>query len=281
MAPGASKKVWGSVEVALADLCAILLCCGPLLTCCHQVTICPKELDCPEGSKATFFCHISMENDSGSEYNLNWYKETIHSQAQKTAEISRYEPVVETEKYRLSNNHPVFKIEILNLHQNDSGSYYCGLITFFEPDKVTESNPSRLIVTAVPPMNATDEEEMEEGSPSEHIKAMLLGILVLAGVVVLLIFGYLIFTYRRGEVQKPPSENMPQKEEKPPEVTISTVDYGVLEFQRDQCTSVPPKTWPGEQIEYATIIFPEEKPVTPERGKKHLDERTRQQPSQP
>lgn len=47
-------------------------------------------------------------------------------------------------------------------------------------------------------MNATDEPDMEEGNPSEHIKAMLLGILLLAGVVVLLIFGYLTFTYRRG-----------------------------------------------------------------------------------
>ncbi|KAM7043851.1 programmed cell death protein 1 [Acridotheres tristis] len=281
MAPGASKKVWGSVEVALADLCAILLCCGPILTCCRRVTISPAVLTHPEGNKATFFCNISMENDSGSEYSLNWYKETNHSQAQKTAEISRYKPVTETGRYRLSNNTPVFKIEILNLHQNDSGSYYCGLISFFKPDKVMESDRSQLIVTAAPQMNATDEPEMEEGRSSEHIKVMLLGILLLAGVVVLLIFSYLIFTYRRGDVQKPPSENMPVKEEMPPVVSVSTVDYGVLEFQRDHCTPVPPKTWPVEQTEYATIIFPEEKPVTPERCKKHLDERTRQLPSQP
>ncbi|RMC02072.1 hypothetical protein DUI87_21234 [Hirundo rustica rustica] len=268
MAPGASKKTWGSVEVALADLCAILLCCGPMLTCCRRAE--PK----------------------------------------KTAEISRYKPMTETEKYRLINHTPVFEIEILNLHQNDSGSYYCGLITFFEPDKVMESSRSQLIVTAAPQMNATDEPEMEEGSPSEHVKAMLLGILLLAGVVVLLIFGCLTLMYRRGDVQKPHSENMPadaselilslavegacagdgsclqmlnhhhgvtlQKEEKPPVVSVSTVDYGVLEFQRDQHTPVPLKTWPVEQTEYATIIFPEEKPVTPERGKKHLDERTRE-----
>uniref|UniRef100_U3JYB4 Ig-like domain-containing protein n=1 Tax=Ficedula albicollis TaxID=59894 RepID=U3JYB4_FICAL len=282
MAPGASKRMWGSVGVALADLCAILLCCGPMLTCCLRVTISPAVLTLPEGNKATFFCNISMENETGSEYSLNWYKETNNRQPQKTAELSRHEPVTETEKYRLSNNTPVFKIEILNLHQNDSGSYYCGLIAFFEPSvSLMESNRSQLIVTAAPQMNATDEPEMEEGSPSEHIKAMLLGILVLAGVVVLLIFSYLIFTHRRGDVQKPPSENMPVKEEKPPVVSISTVDYGVLEFQRDQCTLVPPKTWPVEQTEYATIIFPEEKPVTPQRGKKHLDERTRQLPSQP
>ncbi|NWW35469.1 PDCD1 protein, partial [Panurus biarmicus] len=261
---------WGSVEVALADLCAILLCCGPMLTCCRQVTILPAVLTAPEGDKATFFCNISMENDSGSEYSLNWYKETNHSQAQKIAEISLYKPMTETEKYQLINCPPVFEITILNLHQNDSGSYYCGLITFFEPDKVMESNRSQLIVTAAPQINATDEPEMEKGNPSEYIKAMLLGILLLAGVVVLLIFGYLTVMYRRGDAQKPLRENMPV-EEKPPMVSVSTVDYGVLEFQRDQHTLVPPKTQPVEQTEYATIIFPEEKPVTPERSKKHLD----------
>ncbi|NXS80637.1 PDCD1 protein, partial [Erpornis zantholeuca] len=261
---------WGSVEVALADLCAILLCCGPMLTCCRRVTIFPAVLTLPEGDKATFFCNISMENGSGSEYSLNWYKESNHSQGQKTAEISRNKPMTETEKYRLINHAPVFEIEILNLHHNDSGSYYCGLITIFEPNKVMESSRSQLMVTAVPQMNATDEPEMEEGTPSEHIKAMLLGILLLAGVVVLLIFGYLTFTYRRGDVQKPSNENMPV-EEKPPVVSVSTVDYGVLEFQRDQCTPVPPETRLVEQTEYAIIIFPEEKPVTPERSKKHLD----------
>ncbi|NWI42576.1 PDCD1 protein, partial [Picathartes gymnocephalus] len=261
--------MWGSVEVALADLCAILLCCGPMLTCCRQVTIFPAVLTVPEGDKATFFCNISMENDSCSEYRLNWYKETNNSQAQKTAEISRYKPMTETEKYRLINHIPVFEIEILNLYQNDSGSYYCGLITIFEPDKVMESNRSQLIVTAAPQMNATDEPEIEEGSPSEHIKAMLLGILLLAGVVVLLIFGYLTFTYSRGGMI--PLEAMLIPPGKPPVVSISTVDYGVLEFQRDQCTPGPPETRLVEQTEYATIIFPEEIPVTPERGKKHPD----------
>ncbi|NWZ61945.1 PDCD1 protein, partial [Acrocephalus arundinaceus] len=236
------------------------------------VTIFPAVLTLPEGDKATFFCNISMENESGSEYSLNWYKETNHNQAQKTAEISRYKPMTETEKYRFINHTPVFEIEILNLHQNDSGSYYCGLITFFEPDKVVESSRSQLIVTAAPQMNVTDEPEMEEGHPSEYVKAMLLGILLLAGVVVLLIFGYLTLMYRRGgmtllEAMQTQFETW----EKPPVVSISTVDYGVLEFQRDQHTPVPPRTQPVEQTEYATIIFPEEKPVTPERGKKHLD----------
>ncbi|NXR03050.1 PDCD1 protein, partial [Sagittarius serpentarius] len=252
-------------------LCAVLLCCGPMLAGCRQVTFFPAVLTLPAGGSATFFCNISMENDSGSEYSLNWYKETNHSQAQKIAEISRNNPQTKTEKYLLTNHTPAFKIEILNLHQNDSGSYYCGLITFFEPDKVMESNRSQLVVTAAPEKtNATDEPEMEEGNPLDHIKAVLLGILLLGGTVVLLIFGYLTVMYRRGDVQKPPNKNMPA-EEKPPVVSMSTVDYGVLEFQWDQRTQVPPETRPVDQTEYATIIFAEEKPVTPERGKKHQD----------
>ncbi|NXN44262.1 PDCD1 protein, partial [Rhinoptilus africanus] len=235
------------------------------------VTFFPAVLTLPAGGSATFFCNISTENNSGSEYSLNWYKEINHSQAQKIAEISRNNPQTKTEKYRLTNHTPAFKIEILNLHQNDSGSYYCGLITFFEPDKVMESNRSHLLVTAAPEKtNATDEPEMEEGNSPDRIKAVLLGILLLAGAVILLIFGYLTITYRRGDGQKPPSENTPA-EGKPPMVSVSTVDYGVLEFQRDQCTQMPSETPPVEQTEYATIIFPEEKPITPERAKKHQD----------
>ncbi|XP_010146965.1 PREDICTED: programmed cell death protein 1 [Eurypyga helias] len=302
MAPGASKTTWGSVEVALTGLCAVLLCCSPMLAGCRQVTFFPDVLTLPAGSSATFFCNISMEHNSGSEYSLNWYKETNHSQAQKIAEISRNNSQTKTEKYLLTNHTPAFKIRIMNLHQNDSGSYYCGLITFFEPNKVMESNRSQLVVTAAPEKtNATKEPEVEEDNPLDHIKAVLLGILLLAGAVLLLIFGYLTITYKRGDVQKPPSEKAPaadhaqsqallmhfvpepdgEKEEKPPEVFMSTVDYGVLEFQWDQRTQVPPETQPVDQTEYATIIFPEEKPVTPERGKKHQNEKTQQLQLQP
>ncbi|NWS96825.1 PDCD1 protein, partial [Mionectes macconnelli] len=257
--------------VTVSEICA---CCNhacALFPLSQTVTIFPSVLTFHEGGIATFSCNISMESDSGSEYSLNWYKETNHSQARKIAEISQTSPMMKTEKYRLTNHTPVFKIEILNLHQNDSGSYYCGLITFFEPNKVMESSRSQLMVTAAPEMNPTEEPEIEEGNPSEHIKAMLLGILLLAGVVLLLIFGYLTITYRRGgtiplgAMQIQPGTRDQPCEEKPPVVSVSTVDYGVLEFQRDQCTHVLPETRPADQTEYATIIFPEEKPVTPER----------------
>ncbi|GAB0193607.1 programmed cell death protein 1 [Grus japonensis] len=262
--------MWSSLERALTSLSAILLCCGPMLAGCRQ------------GGSATFFCNISMESESGLEYSLNWYKDTNDNQAQKIAEISPNSYQTKMDKYLVTNHTPAFKMEILNLHQNDSGSYYCGLITFFEPDKVMESSRSHLVVTAAPEKtNTTDEPEMEEGNSLDHIRVVLLGILLLAGAVVLLIFGYLTVTYRRGDVQKPPSENAPVKEDKPPVVSVSTVDYGVLEFQCDQCTQVPPETWPVDQTEYATIVFPEEKPITPKWGKKHQDDRTWELQSQP
>ncbi|XP_054242245.1 programmed cell death protein 1 [Indicator indicator] len=282
MAPGALKMMWGSMEVALTGLCTILLCSGPVLASCRQVTFFPAVLSLPAGSSATFFCNISLENDSELEYSLNWYKETQHSQAQKIAGISRNSLQTKTEKYVLTNHTSAFKMEILNLHQSDSGSYYCGLITFFEPNKVIESNRSHLVVTAAPEnTNPTDEPEMEEGSPPDHIKAVLLSILLLAGLVVLLVFGYITVMHRRGDVQKPPSEKAPEKEEKPTMVPVPTVDYGVLEFQVDQHAQVPLETWVANQTEYATIVFPEEKPVTPERGRKPQDERTRQLHLQP
>ncbi|NXG62876.1 PDCD1 protein, partial [Hemiprocne comata] len=230
------------------------------------VTLFPAVLTVPAGGSATFFCNISMNKNSSSEYSINWYKETNHSQGQKIAGISGKNRQMNMEKYLLTNHTPSFKIEILNLHQNDSGSYYCGLINFFESNKLMESNRSHLVVTAAPEKtNATDEPEIEEGNLPDHVKAMLLGILLLAGAVVLLIFGCRTIMYRRGGMI--PHEDCAALRgwEKPPVVSVSTVDYGELEFQWHSCPRVPLETWPVDQTEYATIIFPEEKPITPER----------------
>jgi len=56
-----------------------------------------------------------------------------------------------------------------------------------------------MAITAAPEKtSATDAPDTEESNNLDHIKALLLGTLMLAGVVVLLIFGYLTVTYRRG-----------------------------------------------------------------------------------
>lgn len=71
------------------------------------------------------------------------------------------------------------------------------------------------------------------------------------------------------------------QEEKPPAVTVYTVDYGVLEFQQDENTKTPEESFPADQTEYATIVFSEERPVTPERGKKTKNQRACQTRTQP
>ncbi|NXX95788.1 PDCD1 protein, partial [Centropus bengalensis] len=226
------------------------------------VTFFPAMLTLPAGRSATFFCNTSAEKDPGLEYSLNWYKETNHSHAQKIAEFSPNNHDRNTEKYLLTNDSDTFKLEILNLNQNDSGSYYCGLITFFERNKLMESNRALLVVTVAPEKtNTTDEPEMEENDTPDYVNAMLLGILLLAGVAGLLIFGCLTAMYRRGGMIPRGGSAM---DERPPVVSVSTVDYGVLDFQWDQRSQVSPETWPVVQTEYATIIFPDEKPITPE-----------------
>lgn len=54
------------------------------------------------------------------------------------------------------------------------------------------------IAAALEMTNPTDKPEIEEGSPPDHIKPVLLSILLLAGLVVLLIFGYITVVHRRG-----------------------------------------------------------------------------------
>uniref|UniRef100_A0A8D0F1Q6 Ig-like domain-containing protein n=1 Tax=Strix occidentalis caurina TaxID=311401 RepID=A0A8D0F1Q6_STROC len=261
------------------------------------LTFFPAMLTVPAGGSATFFCNISMESDSGSEYSLNWYKETNHSQAQKIAEISRNNPPTKTEKYLLTNHTPAFKIEILNLHQNDSGSYYCGLITFFEPDKVMESNRSHLVVTGGKraPSSTLPSMAGQAGSPiclqrqrakthmalavTPRLMVWFLWTNAIPGLFVFLLCTALALLgcFRTGFntcckkgactgvvgylwVMNRPCRVSLQKEEKPPVVSVSTVDYGVLEFQWEQHAQLPAETRVVDQTEYATIVFPEEKP---------------------
>uniref|UniRef100_A0A8C4JIS1 Programmed cell death 1 n=1 Tax=Dromaius novaehollandiae TaxID=8790 RepID=A0A8C4JIS1_DRONO len=245
-----------------------------------RVTFFPAMLTLPAGGSATFFCNISMKSVSGLEYSLNWYKETNHSQPQKIAEISRNNPQTKTEKYLLTNHTPAFKIEILNLHQNDSGSYYCGLIAFFQPDKVIESNRSHLVVTGQSGGWA-DGDGSSVSSPSATLQCLAVwrgvGKYHSMSFLLLSITLALLACFRGGQGTR--CERL--KEEKPPVVSVPTVDYGVLEFQWDQRTQTPPEIQPADQTEYATIIFPEEKPVTPERGKKNQNQRSWQVQPQP
>ncbi|TFK04940.1 Programmed cell death protein 1 [Platysternon megacephalum] len=220
----------------------------------------------PVGDTAVFFCNISTANFPQFDYSLNWYKKINSTHTQKIAELNGNEHKIQKKKFILINHTSTVEIRILDLTENDSGEYYCGLIAFSSPSKVMESNVSQLTVTEGRPTtvpNVTVED------PVGDFKVPVIIGLIIAGAVLLGLITYILFITMGGQ-QKPQRENALLKEQ----VTTYTVDYGVLEFQQDEHTEAPVASYPPDNTEYAVIVFPEEKPVTPERGKKTKHQRT-------
>nr|XP_042699898.1 programmed cell death protein 1 [Chrysemys picta bellii] len=272
-APGPSKATPGTMLVIVVGICAVLLTCRPALLLSQLVTFSPEKLSRSVGDTASFFCNISKANFPQFDYSLNWYKKINATHTQKIAEFNGNEPKIQ-EKFTLINHSSSVEIKILDLTKNDSGEYFCGLIAFSSPSKVMESNVSNLTVTneqtdgwttTVPNVTVDD-------LVGDFKVPVIIG-LIIAGAVLLGLITYILFiTARRtGGQQKPQRENaLLQKEQ----VTTYTVDYGVLEFQQDEHTEASVESYPPDNTEYAVIVFPEEKPVTPERGKKTKHQRT-------
>uniref|UniRef100_A0A7M4F4V0 Ig-like domain-containing protein n=1 Tax=Crocodylus porosus TaxID=8502 RepID=A0A7M4F4V0_CROPO len=227
----------------------------------ETVTFHPPTLVRQEGDTASFFCNISRRKFQAVDDNLNWYKATNGTQSLKIAGLQGNKKEIKTAKYHLINHTSAIEMKLLNLQKNDTGLYFCGLITFSPSHKVIESNRSMLTVTGL---------FQRYGHEVSWVSGFLLIVgLIVTTLALLLLFSYLLFliTHRRGiEVVPPP---VLLQGDKTVVVTEPTVDYGVLEFQRDEKPPAPGETASHDQTEYATIVFPEEKPITPERGKRN------------
>ncbi|KAM7160721.1 programmed cell death protein 1 [Macrochelys suwanniensis] len=255
--------------VTVVGICAVLLTCRPVLLLSQRVTFSPEKLSSYAGETASFFCNIYPANFSRFDCSLNWYKKINSTYTQKIAEWPG-KGKSQMEKFNLLNHTSTVEIRILNLTENDTGEYYCGLITFSSPNKVVESNVSRLTVTEGSPTTIPNVTEPDD--PVGDFKVPVIIGLSVAGAVLLGLITYMLFitTRRTAGQQKPQRENALLNEQ----VTMYTVDYGVLEFQQEEHTEAPVESHPPDNTEYATIVFPEEKPVTPERGKKTKQQRT-------
>ncbi|XP_007057904.2 programmed cell death protein 1 isoform X1 [Chelonia mydas] len=271
-APGPSKATPGTMLVLVVGICAVLLTCRPvlLLSQLETVTFSPEKLSLPVGDTASFFCNITTANFPQFDYSLNWYKKINSTYTQKIAEFNGNANKFPKEKFTLINHTSSVEIRILHLTENDSGKYYCGLIAFSSPSKVVESNVSQLIVTEGGP--TTIPNVTEDNQVGDFKVPVIIGVSI-AGAMLLGPITYVLFitTRRTGGQQKPHRENALLKKE---QVTTYTVDYGVLEFQQEEHTEAPVESYPPDNTEYAVIVFPEEKPVTPERGKKTKHQRT-------
>uniref|UniRef100_A0A8D2KSC0 Ig-like domain-containing protein n=1 Tax=Varanus komodoensis TaxID=61221 RepID=A0A8D2KSC0_VARKO len=220
----------------------------------------PSQLNLSMGETAVFTCNTS--NVLTSQYHLNWYKMDSRGQPE------RLESSKNTRKYNITRlNSGTFKMQIRNVQKNDSGTYSCTLLAFSLNETLKESNKANLTVT---------------GEPSEHspfpgggCQGTLLVAIGGAGLVVLLVsvcfFLATVLRKRKGTCAL--TEILPlwieRKEEEPPGVTVFTVDYGVLQFQAPGTAkkAPPAKRTASEQTEYATIVFPPEKPGPAEADK--------------
>ncbi|XP_044312191.1 programmed cell death protein 1 [Varanus komodoensis] len=264
-------------QVLLAGACLLLLLCQPALLDEPSPRIWPSQLNLSMGETAVFTCNTS--NVLTSQYHLNWYKMDSRGQPE------RLESSKNTRKYNITRlNSGTFKMQIRNVQKNDSGTYSCTLLAFSLNETLKESNKANLTVTEKPnpeprpteeerrKEEEEEEEEEEEKPESGHPNhSTLLVAIGGAGLVVLLVsvcfFLATVLRKRKGQ-KRSQDENAPLEEE-PPGVTVFTVDYGVLQFQAPGTAkkAPPAKRTASEQTEYATIVFPPEKPGPAEADK--------------
>ncbi|XP_033004095.1 programmed cell death protein 1 [Lacerta agilis] len=214
------------------------------------------------GATARFTCRLS---ETVQKYSLNWYKLGDDKQP-KLLDLGKW-------KYNLTRlNATTFEIKISDLEMNDSGTYFCGLI--WPSMKLTESNRANLTVTEKQLERGLPPEETEPGLPPEEreghgeiLLAVVGGVGLFLALPFLCYYLYNLIQKRQGE-EKLQDENAPL-EEGHPAVSVFTVDYGVLEFRGGGTAQrAPPERIASDQTEYATIIFPPEKPVSAKVSKK-------------
>uniref|UniRef100_A0A8D0DSD0 Ig-like domain-containing protein n=1 Tax=Salvator merianae TaxID=96440 RepID=A0A8D0DSD0_SALMN len=234
------------------------------------------------GGTANFSCTVF--NMTGPDYSLNWYKWDDKTQQNTLVQKSR----------RNDSSHlkgETFLFSLLNVTKNNSGIYFCSLISFhLKEHTITESHKANLTVTErVPeprPEETPKEKEKEDNGkeiqPQErdYQEVPLLAVVGAGLLFVLAALCYFLIKaiHRRRSmywVAMGSSVNIflsscCLQEEDPPAVSVYTVDYGVLEFHAaDSATRAPPKVFSSDRTEYATIIFPQEKPITVDPDKKN------------
>lgn len=218
----------------------------------------PPKLYLKPGENATFTCNISALDYTPG--NINWYK----NQKEKIAEVNHYK----NNRLRIVTNWTLWeaKLHIVNVTFNDSGEYYCGLLNVSVSDQVIVSEASVLIVknfssaVAAPTTNA----DLPESKPNS-LTISIISYSVILTLVLLLAIGsaiILIWYKQRNNIPQPQQQDL----EKPPQdPSVYTVNYGILEFGASQPYRKSAELRVSEQVEYATIMFPQQ---TPSMGEK-------------
>ncbi|XP_027731507.1 programmed cell death protein 1 [Vombatus ursinus] len=223
----------------------------------------PLQLSRAEGENATFVCNVSHRLQVPI---LNWYREKNGSQPEKLAAYPKDTPSSHLQdRYHIAmrDDKQTYEMTILGLRMNDSGRYFCGIINFEMPP-VEESDRSELSVTERIVVSTTTPPFTTPVRP-EKFPWIIVVVSVVVGAVLLLLLCWILFVVEfrgRGGAGNSESDkdSLSLKKAETSVASVSTVVYGQLDFQR---TEVPKQGGADscEQTEYATIIFPAEKPA--------------------
>ncbi|XP_074154018.1 programmed cell death protein 1 [Sminthopsis crassicaudata] len=225
----------------------------------------PLQLSRPEGENATFICNVSNKLKAPI---LNWYREKNGSQPEKLAAYPKDTPSSHLQdRYHIAmKDEQVYEMTILGLQLNDSGRYFCGII-IIKPPKVEESDRSELNVTERIMVSTTTPPVTTQVRAKKFPWIIVVISVVVGAVLLLLLLCWILlvveFWGRGGSGNSGNNKDaMSLKKAEPCVPSVSTVVYGQLDFQRAEALKQGGAS-SDEQTEYATIIFPEEKPVLP------------------
>ncbi|XP_036613362.1 programmed cell death protein 1 [Trichosurus vulpecula] len=228
----------------------------------------PLQLSRAAGENATFVCSVSHKLPF---LILNWYREKNGSQPVKLAAYPKDTPSSHLQdRYHIAvlDDNQTYEMTILGLQLDDSGRYFCGIINLemtFEMPPVEESDRSELNVTERIVVSTTTPPFTTPVHPEKFPWIIVVVSVIVGAVLVLLLLFCILFVVEfrdRGGAGNSESDkdSLSLKKAEPSVASVSTVVYGQLDFQK---TEVPKQGGAdsGEQTEYATIIFPAEKPA--------------------
>ncbi|XP_075427129.1 programmed cell death protein 1-like isoform X2 [Ascaphus truei] len=233
----------------------------------------PRELVLSPGQEAVFICNISGLNYSPND--ISWYK--TGNISIKIADLKTLEANSSRVTITLPPGSQLAELHIKDVTVNDSGEYECGIVSAMASNKIMLSNRSRLNVTGsvktTPAVagSVTAAVAQNVTAINEKTNAIKISIISAASVltVLLLLICIVFILVWRKQRNKTPQSQLKHLEKPPQYPAVYSVDYGVVEFQSSRPYRKSAELCAPEQVEYATILFPQRTPSPGEpRGRK-------------
>ncbi|KAM8953089.1 programmed cell death protein 1 [Pelodytes ibericus] len=223
----------------------------------------PLDLDLQSGSTAIFTCDIASLPYNPDD--INWYK-THNNQSKKIADLKSSS----NDRIYITTNWELRKAElhILDVTVNDTGEYHCEHHNITGKNNIRGfSGKSKLNITGVQTTVLTHLTTPRKGTTERTVTVNMIVVFVSVILTVLLLVllictAFILTWYKKRN--KTPQHEAKQLESPTLDPTVYTVDYGVLEFKNNPYRKSA-EMHVTEQIEYATIMFPQGTPGMGER----------------